>query len=286
MTSSQQTSPYHQLIEDAIEQPDSLPMLPIWVFDMKSIIAESNTTNERLAGIIASQPGLERILRCAVNNPTYTTNNKHETLADIIGLIGMSNSHKLILTHVIRDLFQVKQPQLQALFDISWQRQIGKTCFSKFFAYKLGYEPVDDATLASLLTEAGSIAILTLLDNAELPAINLNVYLDLCRHYSKPLIKIMLEQWHIDEHIGIAIEHVGEWQTSLGEHLDLLDVLNIALHHTIQLTKRNPELPKLSDIAAYKKLEPEVNELCSNQQQLKLISEHYDEIKEIRQSFS
>lgn len=286
MTASQVQSDYHQLIEHAIAQPDSLPMLPMWVFDFKKAIIESRTNNDTLAKVIASKPEFEHLLRRAVRTPAYTTSNKHESLSDVIGLIGMSNCHNLIMLQSIKDLFQVQQPHLQALFDISWQRQIGKTCFSKFFAYKLGYEPVDDATLASLLTEAGSIAILSLLDKSDLPALGLDDYLDLCRQYSKPLITIMAEQWQVEEHISLAVQHTGKWHTSLQANLDLLDVLNIALYHTIQLTKRTPDLPALTDMPAYRKLSPELQVLSNNQQQLKLINEHYHEIKAIRQSFS
>ncbi|PCJ41245.1 MAG: hypothetical protein COA99_09015 [Moraxellaceae bacterium] len=69
------------------------------------------------------------------------------------------------------------------------------------------------------------------------------------------------------------------------EDIKIADILNITLYHSVLLTKKNPALPPLIQLAAYHKIKPEINAVtCDNE--LNIVSEHRDLFMSIIKSIS
>ena len=111
------------------------------------------------------------------------------------------------------------------------------------------------------------------------------MFFDLCKEYSKSLGLVLLKKWNLQEDYVHVLRNIGQWhQPSAGE-LNLLDIENLGLYHSIRVLENNPDLPPLNELAAYQKLDLAHQHISSNQQ-LTMISLRREEILAQARSFS
>jgi HD-like signal output (HDOD) protein len=177
----------------------------------------------------------------------------------------------------------LKDAVAKKLFNHTWERLVVKTAIASFLAQKLGYRKVDQVQMAMLLTEVGSLSVLSAMIDSD-GALDVEIYFQMCREYSKTLGGILLEKWNVDATIVKVLRQCGQWEETWEDKLNLLDIANLALYYTVLHTVKEAKLPALESLVAYKKI-PEAMNKCSKPNWLSLITENEDEIKIIINSF-
>lgn len=275
-------SVYRTTIDQIMRGEEKLPSLPDITLKIRHELADANTTSERLAHLISGDPSLTVMLMRYAASPLYKTQQTPKSLEQVISLLGMATVDRLVMLHSIRSLFIMQNPQLKKLFASAWQRQSLKASISRFCAQKLGFNPADEALIGSLLSEIGTLAILSSLTESSVPP-SQQIYLQLCRQYSKSLGVIIIKKWSLDDNYAEMVKASGDWTYSSRSELTLTDILNLALYHTIVWMRRNHNLPDLDTLAAYKKLPAPFNQYDANGL-LGIISNHKKEIVQIAKS--
>jgi len=198
-----------------------------------------------------------QIMRYA-NSPIYRTQQAPKSVDDAIRLLGIPCVDNLVMLHSIKSLFIIQNPKLKQLFNVAWKRQTVKAAISLFLARKLGINPADEALVASLLSEVGTLAILSALTEvANTP--DQKTYYSLCRQYSKSLGSIILKKWSLGNHYTDVIKHCGDWQLHSSTMdtlaaLNISDIINLALYHSVALANKDHNLPPLKQLAVFHKL--------------------------------
>ncbi|BFM18540.1 hypothetical protein R50073_47230 [Maricurvus nonylphenolicus] len=256
-------SVYRATIDQIMLGQEKLPSLPDITLKIRQEAANPNTTIDRLAEMIAADPSLTVMLMRYACSPLYRTQQTPKSLDTAIGLLGIPSVDRLIMLHSVKSLFIMQSPKLKKLFNIAWQRQTLKAATSRFLAQKLGFNPPDEALIACLLSEIGTLAILSALTDAkEVPS--QQVYFRLCREYSKSLGVIILKKWSLDNRYAEIVRHCGDWTQATGQQLSVTDIINLALYHTIALLKKDHNLPDIESLPAYQKLPPPFNQVGKN----------------------
>jgi len=259
---------------------EHLPSLPKITIKIRKAVRDKATTWFQLANLIREDPGLSAQLLKYSSSPIFrTTTGTPKTVQEIISRMGMSVVDNLIMTHSIKSMFVIKHPVLLKEFKLIWKRQILKAGISSFLAHQLKYHSPDEAVLASLLTEVGSLAILMAFENLEIVP-DTEMYVLLCREYSKRLAAVLLAKWSIDEHFVKIVKMNGEWEYKTEGHASLIDIINLSTYHTATWNSRPENLPPLSALWSYQKLFPPLNEI-SDTGSLKIIADHKSAINEI-----
>lgn len=273
---------YRSVIARVLNDQEHLPSLPAITLKIRHAINDSNTTVEMLAQLIGSDPSLSALLMKSVSSPLYRTLESPNTLQGVISIMGFAAVNNVVMAHSVNSLFVFRKPALKILFNMTRQRQVVKGSMSGFLAKKLQYQPSDEALMVSLLSEVGTLALLSAFrDYDDVP--DKQMYLRLCRDYSKSLGIILLTKWGVDEKLIDAVKYCGLWEKESEGPLSLLDIINLALYHTIKATSPNATLPDLKELAAYSKLRPP-NNFLSPGGQLMLVTENLDEIKSMIKS--
>lgn len=274
---------FEEVIERVLNDELRLPSLPDIALKVRSAVADDNTTCESLTEIIAKDPGLTAYLVQAASSPVYRRAVPPQTLSEVVGLLGFEATSSLVMLHSTRNMVELNTAVARSLFNYTWERLVVKTAVASFLAQQFKYRPVDQVQLAMLLTEVGSLSVLsTMLEASDQP--DSDVYFQMCRKYSKRVGVAALMKWGIDSTITDLVFDCGQWDRTWNEELDLLDIANLALYHTVQLTTDKPTLPDLDSLVAMQKI-PEELRTCSEPNRLDIIADNDEEIQNIIKSF-
>ena len=180
------------------------------------------------------------------------------------------------MLHSVKSLFTLSSPAHKKLFLEAWERLILKASSSAVLARIVGHVSPDHALLACLLSEVGTLAVLSAFkDGKEIPSREL--YFGLCREYSKSLGVILLKKWAVSEDYIQVIRYAGDWGHRSRIEMQLIDLVNLGLYHAVKELNPDADLPPLSELAAFNKLQAPLI-FVDEQGELTLLSSHREEI--------
>lgn len=272
---------YQNAIEKMQANDDQLPSLPIITLEIRKATSNPNVNLTHLSSLIAKDPSLTAILMKHASSVFYRSSDKPKNLQDVIKRLGMSAIENLTLSHSIKSLFVLRNHHLKALYKQAWQRQTLKACMSFHLAKTFHYPNADDAIVASLLSEVGTLALLSTLQDYDAPTAS--TYKILCQHYSKHLGAILLAKWGVSPVFMDVLRKTGAWTMDTGRALQLVDIINLGLFHTIHHLQPHNDLMPLQELAAYKKLNPQYAPVKN--QKLFIIEENIEHILQLQKSF-
>lgn len=283
MLGSEQYAVYRTVIKHVLSDSERLPSLPTITLKIRKAVNESNTTAASLAQLVGKDPALSALLIKSASCPLFRRPVAPKTLTDVVSLLGFEAVQSLVMLHSVRSLFVLRSSTMKKLLNHTWQRLILKTSLASFLAQRLDYRPMDEAQMATLLTEVGSLAVLSaLIESNQAP--DPEDYFQLCRHYSKSLGSVLLNKWNVDQGFVTVMKQSGDWSQTAGEDIALIDIVNLSIYNTVLLTNKNANLPPLESLAAFDKLQ-ESDRRCSKPNRLALVTENMSEIQAIVNTF-
>ena len=267
---------YRRVVSQLMQGHEQLPSLPTITLDIRRALSDERMTVPALVRLVSRDPALSTILMKHASCALYRHALVPKTLHEVITLLGMAEVDRITMVHSIRSLFTLHSAAHKRLFVEVWERLVLKASTSAMLARLLGHVAPEHALLASLLSEVGTLAVLSAFkDEAQIPSGEL--YYKLCREYSKSLGVIVLKKWAVDdEYIGV-IRNAGSWSLSESRELGLIDLVNLALFHAIKEQNPQADLPLLVELAAYQKLLPPLNFVSANGE-LELVLNHQADI--------
>lgn len=274
---------YRVVIEEVLAGQEQMPSLPTITLKIRQAVSDPDITHKKIADLISHDPSLSALLLKNASSPLFRTAVKPTSLEAVISLLGLGTVDQLVMMHSVKSLFVMHSPVLKKLFKLSWRRQVLKSAISQFLAQRLGHEAANEAMIASLLSEIGTLATLSAFkDNRLVP--DVPTYCRLCREYSKSLGIVLLKKWGVSEYYTDVVRRSGCWEATCEGELDLVDVINLALFHTVQMLKSRNTLPAIETLALYPKLESPFD-ITEDHKQLQLVTLHRKEIMQSAQLF-
>lgn len=270
---------YRRVVSQLMQGQEQLPSLPALTLEIRRALSDGQASLGALARLVSRDPALAALLMKHASCALYRHPVAPRTLQEVIVLLGVGEVDRITMVHSIKSLFTLHSPAHKRLFMEVWERLVLKASTCAMLARLLGQVAPEHALLASLLSEVGTLAVLSAFkDEEQIPSGEL--YYKLCREYSKSLGVIVLKKWAVDdEYIGV-IRGAGDWGASSGWGLELIDLVNLALFHAIKERDALAELPQLVELAAYHKLRPPLNFICDNGE-LELVVSHRADIHAI-----
>ncbi len=270
---------YRQVVTQLMSGEEQLPSLPAITLEIRRALTDPEVSLAQLNRLISRDPALSAILMKYASSALLRTQLPPKSLLDVLRVLGIAQVDRITMVHSVKSLFTLHSPAHKKLFLEAWERLVLKASSSAFLARVVGHVPPDQALLASLLSEVGTLAVLSAFKNAaEIPSPEL--YYKLCREYSKSLGVIVLKKWAVDDAYIKVIRHAGDWHYHERAELELVDLINLSLFHAIKLVGRTSDLPPLTELAAYGKL-PAPLDFISDSGELVVLASHKAEIEAI-----
>jgi HD-like signal output (HDOD) protein len=270
---------YRQVVTQLMSGEEQLPSLPAITLEIRRALTDPEVSLAQLNRLISRDPALSAILMKYASSALLRTQLPPKSLLDVLRVLGIAQVDRITMVHSVKSLFTLHSPAHKKLFLEAWERLVLKASSSAFLARMVGHVSPDQALLASLLSEVGTLAVLSAFKNAaEIPSPEL--YYKLCREYSKSLGVIVLKKWAVDDAYIKVIRHAGDWRYHERAELELVDLINLSLFHAIKLVGRTSDLPPLTELAAYGKL-PAPLDFITDSGELVVLASHKAEIEAI-----
>lgn len=281
--SKQEFHIYQDAIEKMQSNEDLLPSLPTITLEIRNATSNPNISIADLSTLIAKDPSLTAILMKHASSAFYRTADKPKNLHDVIGRLGMRTVESITLTHSIKSLFVLRDHQLKNLYKQALRRQTLKASMSYYLAKVIHFPGAEDILIASLLSEVGTLTLLVALQNHDVPAEQ--TYKVLCQHYSKHLGAILLTKWGMAPIFLDVLRKTGEWTLNTGHRMQLVDIINLGLFHSIHQLNPNNDLMPIQSLSAFKKLAPQYSKV-NKENKLSIIEDNMGSINELIEYFS
>lgn len=270
-------SVYRQVVSQLLHDQEQLPSLPMLTLEIRRALATPEVSIHRLLGLIGQDPALSALLMKYASSALLRTRVAPKTLQDVLRVLGLQQVDRVVMVHSIKSLFTLHSAGHKQLFMAAWQRLTLKGSICAFLARRVGQVPAEHAVLASLLSEVGSLALLSAFKDASLvpPPVR---YRGLCRTYGKSLGVMLLKKWAVDEAYLGVVRALGDWATPGARQLELIDLVNLAQYHLLRDADGAAELPPIGELAAYAKLRAPHDEVAADGG-LVLVRQNWDEIQ-------
>lgn len=273
---------YRRVVSQLMQGQEQLPSLPSITLEIRHALSSQAVSLPALVKLISRDPALSALLMKHACSSLYRKCKQPQSLQDVIQLLGLLEVDRITMVHSVKSLFTLHSPAHKRLFVDAWGRLVVKASTCAMLARLLSRITPEHALLASLLSEVGTLAVLSAFkDEAVIPSSEL--YYKLCREYSKPLSVIVLKKWAVDSEYIDVIRETGHWHFSKSQSLDLLDLVNLALYHALKERHIPTQLPPLQELAAYQKILPPQDFIGENGE-LSLVINHRGDIQAIADS--
>ena len=137
-----------------------LPTLPEVALQVRHAIEHDDMSINKIAHIIADDAALSaRVIKIA-NSPLYRGRVGINSLPMAIGRIGISQMRTLVISLVMKQMFQSTTASLDDYFHKAWATSLQVAAISKILVQQLGSLDPEQAMLAGLIHNLGALPII------------------------------------------------------------------------------------------------------------------------------
>ncbi|GGY87015.1 hypothetical protein GCM10011613_35260 [Cellvibrio zantedeschiae] len=274
---------YKSAVSALLNNPENLPRLPGITQDIRQALVRSDSSASSLSKLIERDTELSQLLLRYAASVMMHNHMPPQSVFDVVRILGMAQVERITMLHAVKALFSGHTQAYTRIFAASWDRLINKASMSALIAKKIGRVAPDYALLGSLLSEVGTLAVLSVFKSGDLPVPDRETYVTLCREFAKSLGIALLQDWKMDEEYIQLVRQVGNWQAAENESFGLIDVINLGLYHSLKARMTANRLPPITHLCAYQKLSDKHNAVTDTNE-LELVVVNRDDIRAIADS--
>ena len=274
---------YKSAVARVLNDSEQLPVLSGITQDICHALVRSNSCAHSLSKVIERDTELSHLLLRYASSVMMHNHMPPQSVFDVVRILGMAQVERLTMLHAVKALFSGSTQAYTRIFAAAWDRLITKASICALIAKKVGRVAPDYALLGSLLSEVGTLAVLSVFKSGDLPVPDRDTYVALCREFSKSLGIALLQKWEMDEEYIQLVRQVGNWQAAEHDPFGLIDVINLGLYHSLKARMTANRLPPISHLAAYQKLTEKHNAIADTNE-LEIVIIHRDDIRAIADS--
>ncbi|MES2819832.1 MAG: HDOD domain-containing protein [Pseudomonadota bacterium] len=212
-----------------------IPQMPENALRVRRLLEDPRTTLEQLSRVINGDPPLAAYLMQFADSPLLKSARACTNLRDVLARLGTQKLNNLVLGFSLRNLFISKELPLQQVFRARWKIALERAAFCACLAPKTGIASVDDALLAGLLQDIGSLPLLAELERwpqYSRESANLQA---LCEQLSGAIGSVVLTAWKQPVEVIDVARYRNDWRRLTDAKASLADLVQVAsllLHET------------------------------------------------------
>ncbi|MGZ5049849.1 MAG: HDOD domain-containing protein [Methylobacter sp.] len=232
----------------------SLPSLPNVALKLKEAM-EKDLGIPEVVKIIAVDASIVAKLIQLANSPLYSPVSPITNCHSAVTRLGLDQTRKLVMSISLKQLFQCQDRLLMEKMQSLWKNSLYISSLSFVLAQENGSPNPEDALLAGLVSDIGTIPVLHFAEQNPNEYPNLDV-LDSAIPFLSPSVgTLVLHTLGFAPELADIPQYAEDWfYESEGERLSLVDVVILAKLHSYFGTNRAKEIPYLNSIPAYTKL--------------------------------
>ncbi len=232
----------------------SLPSLPNVALKLKEAMEKDLGINDvvKIIGVDASIVAkLIQLANSALYSPISPVTNCHTAVTRL----GLDQTRKLVMSISLKQLFYSQNPQLMAKMQALWKNSLYISSLSFVLAQENGSVNPEDALLAGLVCDIGTIPILHFAEQHPTEYPNLDILDSAIPFLNPPVGTLVLHTLGFTPELAMIPKYAEDWfYESESDKPNLVDIVILAKLHSYFGTSRAKEIPYMNSIPAYTKL--------------------------------
>ncbi len=230
-----------------------IPSLPDVAFKLRTAV-QKNIGIEEAVKIVNLDPVIASKLIQAVNSPLYRTLNPITTCHDAVNRLGLITTRNLVTSISMKNLFKSKNKQLNKIIHDIWKQSIRVSSISHTLAALSSKINPDEALLAGLTFNIGSIPIIIFADTLAKDDYSNKDLNQTISALQGLLGNIILKKWEFAETLAQVPRQSENWFHRDTEELNLSDIVLLAKYHSFIASNKMQHLPPIQTLPAFQKL--------------------------------
>lgn len=280
---SLQSNPFFLRFYEHFQQHDlKIPSFPDVALKLRRSAMQDIGIAE-VVKIVNMDPVIAAKLIQIVNSPLYRTLNPITNCHDAVNRLGLKNTMNLVTAISMKSLIKSEKPTIKKRIQENWAQSIKVSCISYTLANLTRQVNPEEALLAGLLHNIGTLPMLMFADQLPESAFTTSD-LDQCiKTLQGQIGSIILERWEFPDNLKTVPVKVSNWFDHSGETLQLTDIVLLAkFHYLLTQQEHRVELPLINTLPAYQKLD---SQLLTPEQSLQILQDAKQQISETMKFF-
>jgi len=220
---------FFESLQTAIkENKITLPTLPEVALKVRDAVEQENVTAHEIADMVATDAALSARLLQVANSPLYRGRVPIESIQMAITRLGYKLVRSLVVSLAMKQIFQATSDTLDTRLRSMWEQSVEVAAISRVLSQNIPHLDREQAMLAGLIHNIGSLPILTWADSYT-DLMEDEVALDeLVRELTPPIGKQILTLWEFPESLIKVAEEAFNLQYDSGPQADYADIVIVA----------------------------------------------------------
>jgi HD-like signal output (HDOD) protein len=230
-----------------------LPNLPDLAMKIGNAINDRNTSNDDVARLIQLDPVLSTRVLSVVNSAAFGGVSRVSSIPQATARLGRRKVRSLVFSCMLKSVFKVEAPLLRQHMRSVWQRSTHVAALSYVLARATPGIDAEQALLAGLLHDIGSIAVIGGVAHFPQLAEREEVFDYVMAKLRTDSGKRILSHWRLEAEFGDVVGR-DDWQRMGSAIAEVADVVLIARLHAAIGKPDQRDLPFIDAVPAFAKL--------------------------------
>jgi putative nucleotidyltransferase with HDIG domain len=218
----------NELIEDLENGQLQLPTLPEVALRVRDVVDDENASANQIADIIAQDAALSARLIQVANSPLYRGRQEIDRLSMVVSRLGNKLVRNLVTSQVMKQMFQATNDLVDQRLREVWEHSVQVAAIARALAGRVPGVMPDQAMLAGLLHDIGTLPILYRAEEREELLVTPGLLDQLIARLHTRIGGAILKHWKFpDALVAVAAEHEDLERTHSGG-ADLVEVVQVA----------------------------------------------------------
>ncbi len=205
-----------------------LPTLPEVALQVRDAVEQENTTAQSIATLVATDAALSARLLQVANSPLYGGRVAIDSIQMAITRLGSRMVKTLVVNLAMKQIFQPTISVLDQRLRQLWEESIQVAALSRVLAQQVSHLDRDQAMLAGLIHNIGSLPILIMAENFRELLVN-KMRLDELLADLAPIVgHQILETWNFPDTLASVPAHYADLTYDSGAKADYVDLVQVA----------------------------------------------------------
>jgi putative nucleotidyltransferase with HDIG domain len=146
-------------IDEILEFGNKLPSFPAAVSEAIRLLADDNTSNDRIVAVLQRDQGLVAQILKLSNSAFYGVSRRVSTVKQALLVLGRNAVRSLVVSVAAQEYLGRPQPGYLLERGALWQHSMAAGIAAALIAQRVQYRPADEAFVAGLLHDIGKVVL-------------------------------------------------------------------------------------------------------------------------------
>lgn len=231
-----------------------LPSMPEVALKINQAVQNEMLDLHKISEIVQTDPMISARAVQVANSAMYAGSQSVQTISGAVQRIGLRAMRAIVMSVAIRNLYRPQSPLIKKSMQNYYHHSIRVGVLSHTLAKKMKMFDPEQAFLAGLIHDIGTVPVLIRADKHKNIKDNPELLQKIIDDLSTKTGSMLLKQWGFEQELITVTEEAENWRRDIVE-ADYCDLVQVAQLHCEMLGGKHLDAPPLSELPAFLRLD-------------------------------